>query len=178
MPKRTSKKKKGKVVNADQKIAQNVGKKLVSNLQSQLGKAGLGKLSIQPGAGLVTPSENTLADTNSQLDASVYTYYSESVNQSTMLDHDRSVIDPTEITIKAELEAEETKELFTNENAVASAEEESKSLADIKVVDVDATAGKGDTERTARDSQANNDTHRTGGGMFSDRIVLEDGEAD
>ena len=87
MPRHKGKKKKGKVVRA-QDMKDTVKTAMVNNLNEKLLGAGLAK--VKGLSNLELPSNKTAAasgeGTDSQLDESVYSYYSQSVNQSALND--------------------------------------------------------------------------------------------
>ena len=84
MPRRSGKKKKGKVVRPE--AVQQVKAAFTDKLNEKLAAAGLAKVAGVSNLELPQNAAQTTAGTDSQLDESVYSYYSQSVNQSAIND--------------------------------------------------------------------------------------------
>lgn len=84
MPRRSGKKKKGKVVRPE--AVHQVKAAFTDKLNEKLAAAGLAKVAGVSNLELPQNAAQTTAGTDSQLDESVYSYYSQSVNQSAIND--------------------------------------------------------------------------------------------
>ena len=90
MPRNKGKKKKGRVVKPG--MEQSLAEKLVAQVNQKLAAQGM---ATQLNA---TQGTESAAASDSALNASQYTYYSESINQSTMIDGDTDKNDaPTDV---------------------------------------------------------------------------------
>lgn len=154
MPRRSGKKKKGKVVRPE--AIYQVKAAVTDKLNEKLAAAGLAKIAGVSNLELPQNAAQTTAGTDSQLDESVYSYYSQSVNQSAINDdaNEDKGDAPDVHNIKADIDASEQEETKGGGDQlyrqVKTSRGEEKSKGDTLVID----QAKSKVPQTARPTES------------------------